>query len=558
MADFPLTNYLSRNSSPSTAASSPTDIMRKTSTQDLPPPPPSSLEGTAKVSIRGRGAATHDVHLAAKSPSQDRAAGGAVLIRGGKVTLRGGQVTSPSPRERGVVGNLDISGKKLGSEKEVGVRGDRVRGSQKVQSDKARLRHQVRSPIITASPSPSVGKVKPFYDDFSPTQAEMLDDTIIGSTKSAANMAESKMASPAGRFASKQEDGRGSRNRKEYKHQSAEVSPEAHPNQLPRRVSYDHDDDDEDFNNAATIVTKLGNNYRRDADTVFQFPHEDKEDGDQVYKSGSAVGYGHRASYNGDADQLIDIQHRIGSLHVLTDDDQNDDTLCQTLGTALNGSYVPIRASTADESDYYKDDFCESNINSVNGNDSDNNSSYDDEGLDMYSDATAKFMKSPGPSPTEDERKVRKVSRASDSLKMPARSEVSPVRGSKAPDYSYIGNDEPLALSGKGSFGSEERTSGRSQLLASALSKDAARLSYMHREKENSVRSSREKRGIAADKIDDEEEDEDLFNHVLGNQRSKVGSKGSDASKDSSPLNGDDDANLEDEEVSERKVKVRQ
>jgi hypothetical protein len=549
MGDSTVTNYLSRHSATSTASSSPSNIARKGFTaKDLPPPPPPSLEGTAKGSMRGRGStvASENYHTLTKSPSVDRVGGSpAAVVRGGKVVLRGGQVTSPSPRERGVIGNMEINGKKSGSEKEVGVRGDRVRGLQKLQSDKARQRYQVRSPA-PVTPPPGALKSKSYFDY---SGSEQLEDTIIGSSKGG-NVAESKMASPLDRrFSFKQEDSR-SKNRKDYKNQSTEASPETYT-QPAKNKSFDYNDDDEeeDFNNAATLVTKIGA-YRDEVDTVFHFHHDDKDDGDgETFSRKPDAGSRYMNSHEDD----IDTEYRAG-LHVLTgDDDQNDDPLCQTLSTALNGSYVPQRAPHLEE-DYYKDDFDESNFSEESESD------YDDEVV-VVTDAAQKAKK--GPSPTEDEKILsKKPTRRSpaSSLKMPARSDVSPYRGRRSPPEAFLSNEDDV-LGPSDSFGGEERTSRRSLQLANALSKDAAKLSFMHREKENSGRGTKDRRGI--DK-NEEEEDDDLFGRVLDSNRSLlVGTgrntvnNGKDALLDPGSPNGDDDPNFDDEEGSGRKMKVR-
>lgn len=500
--------------------------------------------------MRGRGStvASENYHTLTKSPSIDRMGGSpAAVVRGGKVLLRGGQVTSPSPRERGVIGNMEINGKKSGAEKEVGVRGDRVRGLQKLQSDKARQRYQVRSPAAV-TPPPGALKAKSYFE-YSGNLNEQLEDTIIGSSKGG-NVAESKMASPLDRrFSFKQEDGR-SKNRKDYKNNSAEVSPETYV-QPAKNKSFDYDDDnDDDFNNAATLVTKIGA-YRDEVDTVFHFQHDDKDDGDgETFSRKPDAG----SRYLNNHDDDMDAEYRAG-LHVLTgDDDQNDDPLCQTLSTALNGSYVPVRATNI-EDDYYKDDFDESNFSE------DSESDYDDEVV-VVTDAALKAKK--GPSPTEDDKTVsKKPSRKSpaSSLKMPARSDVSPYRGRRSPEPFLSNEDDVLSLSGKDSFGGEERTSRRSLQLANALSKDAAKLSFMHREKENSGRGTKDRRGPD---MNDDDEDDDLFGRVLDSNRSQlIGtgrnsvSNGKDALLDPGSPNGDDDPNFDDEEGSGRKMKVR-
>ena len=160
MVDSVPTDRIAGNSSSSPSKSPPGD-KRKSRIDNLPPPPPSNLDLSSKGPIRGRGS------IVVSDDRNGAAPGG--LVRGGKVVLRGGQVTSPSPRERGVVGNTDINGKRSGLEKEVGVRGDRVRGSQKVLSDKARQRHQVRP--VTSVSSPLTMRTNSY-------NTEQLDDTI--------------------------------------------------------------------------------------------------------------------------------------------------------------------------------------------------------------------------------------------------------------------------------------------------------------------------------------------------------------------------------------------
>jgi hypothetical protein len=523
MVDSVPTDRIGNNSSPSPNKSSPVEI-RKSRLDNLPPPPPSHLDLSSKGSTRGRGS------LVVTDDRNGAAPGG--LVRGGKVVLRGGQVTSPSPRERGVVGNTDINGKRSGVEKEVGVRGDRVRGSQKVLSDKARQRYQVRP--VTSISSPLMARTKSFG-------SEQLDVTIIG------HSADSKIKAPvARRFSCKDDDTRILNG--DSKHESSsDVSPETSPTENNKSF------DDDDYNSAATLVTKM-NPAKKGSDNVFKFNADDKE---SVRKPRRTLSSSESSTYHASTirastsasenDTTINIGRGVSPVHAQSSS-RSKGGPSQQQSAAMNSSYASLRALNMEDNEYYKDDFDDSHSGSRHDGD-ESNSDYDDDELDVYNDSTINLKK--GFASNNDERGI-----LDDALKAPTQSMGSPSKGRSVDIFKDRFDSGGTTLENH-AFGGEERTLRRSLLLAESLSMDAARVSSIHREKENLSRSCKELEGTGNNKDDDDEDDEDLFTHVLGANCSLtvITARSVVSTAPESPT-GSNDASYEDVEETEREIKV--
>ena len=527
--DSVATDRIAGNSSSSPNKSSSPMDKRKNRIENLPPPPPSNLDLSSKGPIRGKGSFV--------APDDKNGATPGGLVRGGKVVLRGGQVTSPSPRERGVVGNTDINGKRSGLEKEVGVRGDRVRGSQKVLSDKARLRYQVR-PVTSISSPPNM-RTKSF-------STEQLDETIIGFA------ADSKAEAPVARRFSYKENDSMSLNG-DSKYDSSDVSPESSPTENNKYS------DDDDYSSAATIVTKT-KHHNNDSDSVFKFNSDEKE---SVRKPTRALSTSmddtcHTSTTSAsDNDTTINIGRGVIPVHVQSSSKGGGSSSTQQI-SAMNSSYASLRALNMEDNEYYKDDFDDSHSGSrLDGDES--NSDYDDDELDVYNDSTINLKKGLA-SNNDDKRNGHNSEKviSDDGLKVPTRSGVSPSKGRHAVDVFKDRFDSSTATIDKDAFGGEERTLRRSLLLAESLSMDAARVSSIHREKENMSRSCKEleSTGNNKDDDDDNDDDDDLFTHVLGNCSLTIVTARSVVSTAPESPTGCNDVSFEDIEGTEREIKV--
>ena len=362
---------------------------------------------------------------------------------------------------------------------EGGVRGDRVRGVQRVQSDKARQRHQVKVPTGTAPPSDSssASSSAPSSSSRGTSERERakdrsyndspLEETLIGF--SIVNVAEGKDDSPpARRYSYKAEDASegkyGGGGGRDYK-QSDLDSPTAVGHRIESAQSA--------IRNGAVTTSNGQLNSNR---SQYSAPYNANR---EVLRSNARWGRTNDSAAT-DIDGKLNNDNSSGK-----EDDNNDDTVCdtnRTLSTALEGSYssqgfrglVKGDWPSTEYLQHYKDDF-EADLDIDDEDEGDDSGEYSTD-----NDTTLMVGQT-----TPDKRKGREC----ESPVFQGMRDIVHDDGGRE-----LSSDWERGLSGGASerpsgaplpgFGEQERTLRRSLSLANALTKEAAIASTLHRDRE--------------------------------------------------------------------------
>ena len=406
----------------------------------------------------------------------------------GRERVRERESNSGSNINRGRIGVRSGAGSVAGTVTgtEGCVRGDRVRGPLKVQSDKARLRHQVKAPVVTiplsndgigassSSSSSSSSKTKNTYNDDGYDRNDIdRSDRRQSESKSSRNIIESEDDFVDDSYSlSISTTGYDDDDDDEYRCDSNECSNDLInlSNGTPIAIRYRIREGNRKGNdsNLSTVVTQIGSGRYA------------------VIKLGSTV------------KNMNDVNNRSMSTDHSTSNQKDN----QNLKGLITGDGSNFDYSQYDDDDFEGSDGLDDEVEEAKNRED-----------DTYSDCDSDFRDCP-------------VDDIQSSINDANEDRVSRDRSRGSPD------SHCLSSNGIGTqFGEKDHTLRRSLSLATALTKDAVLASSLHKEKEKKRGERRERNNYSKDSSDDTADE--LWNNVWG----------TDSDGDSSSIGGADDDN---------------
>ena len=444
------------------------------------PPPPNQ---NSRIPYRGEGGVNDGKDDYPPNSKWDRYGDlSGIKIGRGIVRVAGKSKCSPTPgREKvieretsssgsnirsrgGIKMGVNVIGVGLGTEGG-GVRGDRVRGTQRVQSDKARSRHQVRVPVATGPVINSYAASSSSSNTKS-NDREKMKDNMINFSYNQLEINQSDRSDP-----------------RENKTEMSKIL-------YHKNISEGKDNFPNDVRHSFTTNIEYDNEYR---------PHSSDNSRDYEYS-------------DNDSPTAVKFKIREGNLN-----ESNLITLGKQVEMERNynisGSVGETSISEADRTDrfrglvkgdtpssehlqYYRDDFEGSDGYDVENEEEDGDEEEDDGNDDNYSDCDSEFL----------DRSMIDTAPSVGMINVNAEGSFS---------GSIVESQDPHSASHSSSttpFGEQERTMRRSLSLATALTRNAAIASSIHREKMGGGR--REKSNYSRDVSDDA--GDEIWSHVWG------------------------------------------